>query len=101
MNYPPAPGGLSTRAYNLVKGLEKNNVESIVISSFPRGFSGNVNLNTKKAFYYDVYENSNIIRVFIPSFKNRNFLSQLIQFIFFCEYKLAVLFHNKILTIAI
>jgi len=92
MNYPPAPGGSSTRAYNIAKGLLKNNVEPIVLASYPRDFSVSVNVQKKKIFYNDFYENYSIIRVYIPSLKSRSFFNQLIQFVFFILFSLVPIY---------
>ncbi|MEM4601279.1 MAG: glycosyltransferase family 4 protein [Desulfurococcaceae archaeon] len=82
--FPPDLGGSSTRAYNLAKALQLNNVDVLVVAAFPHYPSGHVPRHLKRrALAYDNVDGINVIRTWVAPLESKGVVNRLVLFLSF------------------
>ena len=77
--FAPDMGGGSTRATNVVKGLQIKGCEVSVVTAFPHYPHGRVSAKYKhKAIVPESFENAEVYRVWIPSLPHSNVANRVI-----------------------
>jgi colanic acid biosynthesis glycosyl transferase WcaI len=77
--FPPDMGGGSTRASNIVKGLQKKNCDITVVAAFPHYPHGKISKNYKrKAIVSEQVNGVKVYRVWIPALPHNNAINRLI-----------------------